>query len=329
MIHDHLRQWYDMDHPDIEPISHGIINSNFRINSPGGRFLFKIYNRRDDENVSFELGILTFLAQERFPAPRVIPDIVGRLFRHFQGKPAVLLDYIPGRMIVDITQAQMHRIGAGVGLLHRILKNHRQDIERVTWEPADIARHIETRSARVIEKKYPDADRFVDYIAREFQSIALPPQLPLGMTHQDVKPENIIIDSNMRISFIDFNDCYRGTLLYDAMTMVIWSCFNPGGRLDQDLLEAYLRGYMGERPLTPVEREHLYSALLFRLLRESFVWPMRFSPEVAKDKSDFFLNAYKYLKKREKEVCSTAAALGDMIHQSPETRRSNRKASPI
>jgi homoserine kinase type II len=312
----HLKRYYDVTAPHIRRINHGIINSNFRVTSPEGAYIFKIFNLRNDLNVRFELEILEFLALKNFPSPRVVPAKSGQLFRQFRKKPAALLHYIPGQMITDITAHRMSQIGAGVGTLHRLLENYNQCIERVTWEPEDIKRHIRLESENIIHKNYPDARNFISYVSRELEAIDFPLKLPQGLTHQDIKPENIIVDQAGHISFIDFNDCYIGTMLFDMMTTVIWSCFENDGKLDDEMSRAYLRGYTAHRPLTPIERNFCFEALQFRLLREAFVWPMRFSPELAEAKSQKFLSSYDYLQTNRKKCRSMIA---DCLAGSGET----------
>ncbi len=296
-IQKHLAKFYDIVNPSIHQIKFGVINDNFQIKTSNGSYIFKIYNLRDKINVEFELSILEFLSKKSFPSPKIIPDKRNRLYNIFKKKPAVLLSYIPGHMITDITLEQMNNIGSLVGILHKLLGNFKQSVERVTWEPDDIGRLIKVESENIIKKKYPDAVNFVGYVDEEYHNMKFPDNLPVGMTHQDIKPENIIIEDKGYISFIDFNDCYRGTLLFDVMTTAIWSCFQ-NGVLDVDLFKAYLCGYTKEKPFTQIEKEYCYQALLFRLLRETFVWSMRFSPIVALKNSDIFLNCYKDVKNK-------------------------------
>ena len=302
-ISDHLNKYYGVKDPKINHIDYGVINSNFQILSDHGAYIFKIFNLSDEKNVSFELNILELLSFNNFPSPRIIQDKEGRLFRQFYERPAVLLRYIPGQMIKDITRQQMLKIGKGVGALHRILKNYEQNIKRTSWEPDDIKRYIQKESKNIIRKNFPDASNFISYVSKELNSIQFHPRLPVGITHQDIKPENIIIDPKGHISFIDFNNCYKGVLLYDVMTMVIWSCFK-GESFDFELFKVYLSGYIKERPLTPVEEEYCFSAMQFRLLREAFVWPMRFNPEMAEKKSKMFLRRFSHLQTRERKYRS-------------------------
>jgi len=291
-IQKYLHDNYNIKPIIIQRINSGVINSNYLIKTQGNSFVFKIYNLSDEKDVAFELSIINYLSQKKFPCPRIVPDVRDRLFAFYHTKPAVLLRYIPGEMISSITQGEMKRIGAGVGLLHKLLQNFDQPIKRVTWEVRDIEGHIKFESKKIVEKQYPDAENFTKYVASEFQKLEFPGDLPKGITHQDVKPENIIIDSQGNISFIDFNDCYRGSLIFDVMTTIIWTCFKHY-TLDVGLFKSYLYGYMKERPFTQLEKNYCYQALRFRLLRETFVWPMRFSPKVAYTKSETFLRSYK------------------------------------
>ena len=144
----------------------------------------------------------------------------------------------------------------------------------------------------MIQKKYPDAKALIGFIQKELSNIVFPNKLPQGVTHQDVKPENIVKDARGAIHFIDFDACYRGILLYDVMTPIIWMCFTKGGQLRKQHIQSYVRGYQGVRKLEQKEKKHFFDALKFRLLREAFVWPMRFSAAIAKPKSRHFVKAY-------------------------------------
>jgi Ser/Thr protein kinase RdoA (MazF antagonist) len=287
LIKDHLYFNYDIKNPEIILIDKGVINLNYKIITAGNSYIFKIFNLRDIIQVEFELGILNHLKRYDFPSPRVQNDNENRQINMFNNKPSVLFYYIPGEILDDITLDEMFHIGQLTGSFHKELLHYKQPISRVTWEPEDIRRHIKNEKAQIISKGYPDAKLFISYISEEFKKLNFPDSLPIGMTHQDIKPENIVRDNN---------DCYRGVLLFDVMTMVIWSCFKSNELMDT-LFQSYLRGYLQIRPFCDSEMSCCHRALQFRLLREAFVWPMRFSPEIALEKSQTFLNCYKYVKR--------------------------------
>ncbi|MCU0821166.1 MAG: phosphotransferase [Spirochaetes bacterium] len=293
-----LREDYGIKALAVEKIKVGVINSNYIVNSDSGDYLFKIYNLHNDREVRFELNILEFLGGYNFPCPRIIRNTRGGLLVKYSGRPVVLLSFIPGRMALEPPPDVMRTVGVLAGRLHKLLRNFKQPVKIFTWEPADIGRLIRTESENIIKKKYPDAENFVGFIAGQFKQMKFPGTLPVGMTHQDIKPENIIVDDKGKISFIDFNNCYRGVLIYDAMTTVIWSCFRNGD-LREDLFSQYILGYNESRPFTGIEKEYCFDALRFRLLRETFVWPMRFKPGVAREKGEPFLLSYRNLMKHE------------------------------
>lgn len=295
-----LNRYWGIDKIDkIRIIPYGVINSNYIIKSISSSYVFKIYNLRSFDEVSFELSILEYLEGKNFPCPRIVKGAEQNGLFAYHEKPCVLLEFIPGEMLIDADIETMRSIGRLTGRLHDLLKDFEQKIKRPSWEPDDIRKYINSEKDNIVKKNYPGAEKFVSFISNEFEKINFPENLPVGMTHQDVKPENIIIDEKGNISFLDFNDCYAGVLLYDCMTMIIWSCFREGV-LQENIFRSYIEGYTDVRKFTQNEKNFLYDALLFRLLRETFVWPMRFSPEASVGQSNYFLKSYRNVKANEK-----------------------------
>ncbi len=289
-----LEEGYGIAAKKIFPVRGGIINTNFRIATASGDFLLKVYNLRTREQAEFEIGAFERLAQKNFPCPRPLRAADGGRTADFGGKPAVLFHYIPGAPLTLITPERLYEVGRGVACLHKTLRRHPQAVVRDEWEPEDIGRFIRTQSATIIRKRFPGAKNFVRFIEKEFSTLKLPSGLPSGLTHQDIKPDNIIVAPDGICHIIDFDNMYRGVLLYDMMTTIIWTCF-PGTRFSLKRFEAFMRGYERERRLTNVERRAVPEALRFRLLREAFVWPMRFSPRVARRNAAHFLASYRHL----------------------------------
>jgi homoserine kinase type II len=299
---DFLSQEYNIIPLEIKKIEKGVINSNYFVRTLEKNYLFKIYNLRNVKEVEFELGILEVLKENSFPCPRIVKNKNKMLFCHFNEKPCVLLEYIEGGAPKNLDRDIMNNIGEKVGSLHKLLINYEQKIERPTWEPGDIKKYIANESDNIKKKDFQDAEKFVKIIQEEFEKLNLPDGLPQGMTHQDIKPENVIVDEKGELSIIDFNDCYRGVLLYDIMTSIIWTCFEKK-EANTVLIKEYIRGYERERRLSDLEKRYWIEALKFRLLREAFVWPMRWlDPSLARKYGWSFLESYLNLIKNESEI---------------------------
>lgn len=280
----------------------GLINDNFILTTPKGRFLFKSYRLRSRRQAEFELSLLERLGRLSFPSPQPIRDLDGSLVVAWNRRPGALLRYIEGSILTRAKARDLKNIGTLLGRMHRFLRPVLQPVPRERFDPPEIARLIRARADSVASRPFRQASSLAQTVKREFFSLSFPKGLPTGITHQDVKQENIVRTPKGTFSFIDFDNAYRGTLLYDTLTPVIWLCFKRG-KLDLGKLRAYLSGYERERRLTRAERKHFLDALRFRLLREAFVWPLRWlDPRMAPHYGLRFLRAYRLLGKEEDAV---------------------------
>ena len=281
----------------VTKIKHGMLNRNYRVLAEQGDFLFKNYMLRTPRETAYELALLEVLRRADFPCPRIFKDTRGALQIVWRGRPGALFGFIPGKSVKRLTPAQLKRVGAQLGRMHQLLKHARlPSVKRDKWGLAEVARLIRTRRHEIVRKNFPDGAAMVEFIAREFSRLKPHDHLPQGITHQDVKPENLIRDDAGRLSFIDFDNAYRGVLLTDFATTAIWTCF-PGGKLRPALLRVLLKGYESERKLTRAERDAFVEVMKFRLLREAFAWPLRFAPAKAIKNNSRFLAAYRDFKR--------------------------------
>lgn len=297
-IKNFLEKNYGIKAISLSRIKQGVINSNYLVDIGRPEFLlFKIYNLRKSKQVVFELELFEHLKKNNFSSPRVIKNNKGALFSLFKGIPCVLLNYIPGRVLDKITLDILYKIGVKLGALHNLLRDYNQTTEREMRDPEHIRDCVKNDSRKIVENKFPEADELLEFLDKELGKLDFPDNLPVGITHQDVKPENIILGDGDEISFIDFDYAYRGVLLYDMMTTVIWTCFE-NYKLDRARLESFIAGYEKSRIMAETEKNFLDDALRFRLLREAFIWPWLLLPhEIAKSKSDYFIKLYRNLKR--------------------------------
>ena len=223
IIKDFLEKNYGVKAVALSRIKQGVINSNYLVDA--GRpdfFLFKIYNLRKPEQVFFELELFEYLEKNAFSSPRVIKNSKKELFSLFELNPCVLLTYIPGHVLKKITPEILYEVGVKLGGLHVLLRDYEQPVEREMRDYRHIKNYVKNDSRKIIENGFPNAENFLVFVNNELDKFDFPEDLPVGITHQDVKPENIILGNSGKISFIDFDYAYRGVLLYDIMTAVIF-----------------------------------------------------------------------------------------------------------
>ncbi|HWW25438.1 MAG TPA: phosphotransferase, partial [Caulobacter sp.] len=78
-------------------IAEGVENSNFLLETESGRFILTVYERRaKPEDLPYFLDLLTWLADRGYPSAKPIADRAGATLKTIRGKPAALVEFLPG-----------------------------------------------------------------------------------------------------------------------------------------------------------------------------------------------------------------------------------------
>ena len=278
---------------EIKQFSQGVLNTNLLCDTGIQKYVFRIYNFKKPEAVQYEVDILEFLKDKQFSSPKLQKTKDNGLIVLFQGKASVVYRYIDGSFARRITIELLEEIGQIMGRLHTLSGGFEPSVQKATWEPEEIKRLVCEEGFQLINCGFPKAEQLLEFLELELDKFSFPDTLPKAITHQDIKPENIIINDKGIQGIIDFDNAYVGTLLHDITTTVIWTCFEKK-RLQKSYLNAFLSGYSRIRSLKFEEKEYLYKGIGFRLLREIFIGPFvtQHLPDISKQRSDYFLQLY-------------------------------------
>jgi len=291
-----LQSQYGIRAVSIMPFEGGVMNSNFKVETLNERFVFRIYNHTKTESVFSEVRLLKHLEGKGFPCPCVIASNSQDLVLQFEGKPTVLYRLIEGDLLRDITVDNIHKIGQLMGRMHVDLQDFVYSDKKYNWDPDGIRDLVFNRGDYLKLRGVPDAQEILDFLNQEIPKYTFP-KLPMGVTHQDIKPENIISKDGNIVGIIDFDNNYYGTLIHDLTTTLIWTCFNDNGLLDMNCVTNLLSGYNKYRQLTQLENDLFLEAIKWRLLREVFIGPFvteGHSREI-ETRYRYFMNLYKKL----------------------------------
>ena len=244
-------------------IAEGVSNSNWLIETSGGcaaqtgahcRFILTVYEARTEvADLPFFLGLLDHLADKGCPVPRTIHDRDGAACRTIAGKPAALIEFLPGVSVSEPTPAQARAVGEALAHVHLAAADFAGtranglglsqwgELLRACGSDGLGAIHPElgalvTRELSVIERRWP-AD------------------LPRGVVHADLFPDNVLMLGDTVSGLIDFYFACTDIFAYDvAVTHAAWCFSGDGRRFEAHLSDALLRGYDSVRPLTSEER---------------------------------------------------------------------------
>ncbi len=247
---------YDLGPPlAFKGIAEGVENSNFLLETPKGRFILTVFEKRaKKEDLPFFMGMMGHLASKGFPAPLPVPAKDGNPLRTVQGKPAVICTFLQGMSPRRPDIDQCRAIGQGLARFHASLADFRMrrpnDLSIGAWPALWSGREAEADalSPGLAGQIAGDLD---------FLKANWPKHLPGGAIHADMFPDNTFFLDGKLSGVIDFYFACSDFLSYDiAVCLNAW-CFERRGEYNLTKGRALLSGYESFRRLEPRERAAL------------------------------------------------------------------------
>ena len=244
-------------------IAEGVSNSNFIVETlrPGSttndRHIVTIYEARTEvAELPFFLGLMDHLAAKGCPVPATIHDTSGRAFRDYHGKALAFIEFLSGFTVSHPRPGQARAVGVALAQMHVAAQDF-AGTRANTMGPAEWARLLGACGSAGLASIDPELEHLV---ARELPAITAswPADLPRGIIHADLFPDNVLMDGDTVTGLIDFYFACTDLLAFDlAVTHAAW-CFDAKGEnFDAAVSASLIAGYESVRPLLPAERAAL------------------------------------------------------------------------
>lgn len=242
-------------------IAEGVENSNYLLDTTGqggagARYILTLYEKRVDAgDLPFFISLLDHLADKGCRVPRMIKGRDGVQLREVCGRPACLIEFLPGVSVSHPTPAQARATGAALGQMHAAL--------------ADFSGH--RRNALGLEGWLTLAERCGDDLDRiapglkarvadecAYQCAHWPHMLPQAVIHADIFPDNVLLRGDSISGLIDFYFACSDIRAWDVAVMHSAWCFdNEGRNYDAAVGQAILDGYTDTFGLSDAEHAAL------------------------------------------------------------------------
>jgi homoserine kinase type II len=261
----------------LEGIAEGVENSNYLLVTERGRFILTLYEKRvDPDDLPFFLGLMDHLAGRGVPCPTPVHGRDGVALRSLCGRPAAVVGFLGGRSPRRIQASHCSALGRALARLHLAgadfsrLRANALSIQG--WRPLFEACRSEADA--VLAGLESEIERELDEIERDW-----PDDLPRGVIHADLFPDNVFFEGREVTGIIDFYFACVDLIAYDlAICLNAW-CFEPDGAFNITKARQLLAAYRTERPFTARELEALpllaRGAALRFLLTRLFDWQNR------------------------------------------------------
>ncbi|MGI9436933.1 MAG: homoserine kinase [Geminicoccaceae bacterium] len=293
-LDDFLRAYDVGSISSIKGIAEGVENSNYLLMTEQGRYILTLYEKRvDPDDLPFFLGFMEHLATKGVHCPTPIHGVDGQALRQLCGRPAALISFLDGVWPKRIHPYHCAGLGRALAELHLA----GADFEMTRKNALSISGW-----RGLLDRCIPNADLvepgLAEEIRCEFEEIekAWPHDLPRGLIHADLFPDNVFFQRQTLSGLIDFYFACNDLLAYDvAICLNAW-CFEVDGEFNITKARHLLASYRTVRPFGSDELHALpllaRGAALRFLLTRLFDWQNQIEGALVKPK-----DPREYLKK--------------------------------
>lgn len=234
-------------------IAEGVENSNYLVDARGGRFILTLYEKRVDvSDLPFFVALIDHLAERGCPVPRILADASGTHVQSLAGRPACLIEFLPGISVSRPTGRQAFAAGVALAQLHNAVADFADGPDNPLsiggWRA--LANRIGSRLDSILPGLAGDVGAELAFLEANW-----PDDLPRSVIHADLFPDNVLMRGDEVGGIIDFYFACRDITAYDlAVTHGAWCFSADGSHYLPALGEALGKGYARSRPLSDAER---------------------------------------------------------------------------
>ncbi len=255
-------------------IAEGVENTNYMVQTTSGTFVLTIYEKRvDPADLPFFLGLMEHLSARGVTCPLPVRDKNGNVLNELAGRHAVLITFLEGVWPKRPKVEHCRELGKALARMH--IAGESFPLKRANalglsgWRP--LFDKFSARSEDICSGLH-------DLITSElrFLEASWPKDLPQGVIHADLFPDNVFFVEDRLSGIIDFYFACNDALAYDiAVCLNAW-CFDANSTFEPAKGNALLDGYDSVRPLSAAERDAMpilaRGAAMRFLLTRSYDW---------------------------------------------------------
>jgi homoserine kinase type II len=263
----------------LRGIQAGIENSNFFVDTldrgTARHWVLTLFERLSFEQLPFYLELMRHLALRGIPVPMPQADASGVILHTLNGKPAALVDRLPGGHQLAPDADHCAQVGAMLARMHlagRDFPRHQPNLRGLAWWSETIPQvlpHVSAAQRAMLEGE----------LAFQHTLAASPAYaaLPRGPIHADLFRDNVMFEPGGEVGkggherlcgFFDFYFAGVDTFLFDiAVCLNDWCIDLASGALEEQRAQAFVAAYAGVRALDGNERRLLPALMRAAALR--------------------------------------------------------------
>ena len=256
---------------DLVGIKSGIENTNYLVKINNQKYILTIFEKRThQDDLPFFFNLMNHLNDSGIKCPQAIKTKDDEYYKLLKGKPASLTSFVDGKILNRIEPNHCSELGKSMALLHNassVLNMSRNN--QMGFENFGVL-------IKKLEENMAESDDVpIELIKNEYhflnQNISF--NLPSGIIHADLFPDNVFFANNSLSGIIDFyfscNDYYAYEI---AICINAWCFEEKSNEFNISKAKKLLSSYNDVRELTISEIDSLpllcrAAALRFLLTR--------------------------------------------------------------
>ena len=254
-------------------IKEGIENTNYFIQTSNNKFILTIYEKRvQKKDLPFFMKLMEKLNKNNFKCPKPIKNLNNKYISIIKKKPAALVSFLDGASKNNLSADNCYQIGTQVGKFHLITKKlsikRNNSLSLVSWDK--LFKKVEKKCSKIKINLPLQIKETLNEIKKNW-----PKNLPSGIIHADLFPDNIFFKNNEFSGIIDFyfscNDYYAFEIAV-CINALCFDGFSQNLSFNVTKAKKFLKGYSKVRKITKMEKKYFKvlcqgAALRFLLTR--------------------------------------------------------------
>jgi len=250
-----LEQYNINNFKDFKEITEGVENTNYLIKTLGQDYILTIYEKRVDENdLPFFIKLLSILSENNFPCPKPIPNKNNEKINKIKNKNDELVTFLNGHSKTRITTEDCFEIGKITAQLHEITKKfniyRKNNLSIESWQ--SIFDKIIKQKIDLDESIIKKTKNYLNFLKDKW-----PKELPQGIIHADLFPDNIFFTNNKVSGIIDFYFACNDFFAYEIAICLNSICFDNNSTFNMTKAKNLIDGYSSTRELSEDEKKYL------------------------------------------------------------------------
>lgn len=236
-------------------IAEGTENSNYLLSTTKDRFILTLYEKRvNADDLPFFLGLMDHLAHKGINCATPIADKKGNALKELCGRPAALISFLNGLSVSRPDAGNCTQLGAALAEMHIAVADfelsRKNDLSLKGWKK--LANSCEKRADECMVGLSEIIHNEMEYLSENW-----PSDLPEGIIHADLFPDNVFFLDGKLSGLIDYYFACSDMLCYDVAICLNSWCFEADGSFNVTKASALIAGYNKVRPLSNDELNSL------------------------------------------------------------------------